>query len=143
MSMRLFIACGSVLAALAVSAGAMGAHLLEDQLSPGQLDTFRMAANYQLVHAVGLIAVGLVCAGNRSGFARLAGWLLLLGIVLFSGCLFAWVLTDVKFLVHLVPVGGTALIAGWIALAIAACRGRAEVRYCESNEEDGDGDDPH
>lgn len=119
--MRIFIFFGSVLAALAVSAGAIGAHLLEGKLSPQLLDTFRMAANYQLVHAIGLIVVGLMGTGNRNGFIRLAGWLLLLGIVLFSGCLFAWTLTEVRFFVHLVPIGGTAFIAGWIALAVAAC----------------------
>lgn len=135
--MKFFIVCGGVLAALAVTAGAIGAHVLEDKLSPKQLDTFRMAANYQLVHAIGLIVVGLMSAGNRSGFVRLAGWLLLLGIVLFSGCLFAWVLTDVKFFVYPVPVGGTAFIIGWIALAIAGCRGWPQVRRSESNEGDG------
>jgi len=137
MNVRGFIVSGSVLAALAVTAGAIGAHILEDTLSPKQLETFRMAANYQLVHAIGLIVVGLMCAENRSIFARLAGWLLLLGIVLCSGCLFAWILTDVKFFVHLVPVGGTSFILGWIALAVAGWRGRPYVRQGGSNEGDG------
>ncbi|MFV1965700.1 MAG: DUF423 domain-containing protein [Pirellulaceae bacterium] len=131
--MKTFIVWGSALAAAAVTAGAIGAHVLEDKLPPEQLDTFRMAADYQLVHAIGLMVVGLMGAGNRSGLVRLAGWLLLLGIVLFSGCLFAWVLTGVKFFVVPVPVGGTALITGWVVLAVAGCRGRPPVRPSESS----------
>lgn len=126
--MKIFIVCGSVLAAVAVAAGAIGAHVLAGQLSPKQLETFRLAANYQLVHAIGLIVTGLVGIEYRSRFVRLTGWLMLLGIVLFSGCLFAWVLTDIKLFVHPVPIGGTAFIIGWITLAIGAYRGRPDMK---------------
>ncbi len=121
--MKTFVVLGSLLAAMAVAAGAMGAHVLAGQLSPKQMETFHLAANYQLVHAIGLIAIGLGATEYRSRFVRLAGWLLLLGIVLFSGCLFAWVLTDIKFFVYPVPIGGTAFIVGWIALAIGTYSG--------------------
>ena len=124
---RVFIFLGAVFAASAVAAGAIGAHMLESRLAAKQLTTFHTAVDYQLAHAIGLIVVGLmgVC-WKRNGTVRFAGWLLLLGIVLFSGCLFAWISTGLKFFVYPVPVGGTAFIVGWLVLAVAACRGPSD-----------------
>jgi uncharacterized membrane protein YgdD (TMEM256/DUF423 family) len=113
---------GGLLAALAVALGAIGAHALKPLLSPQQLETFHTAVQYQMVHAVGLVLVGLVSLHKRSRLADLAGWAMLLGIVLFSGFLYAWLATGVKACVHVVPIGGTAFILAWLLLAVAGAR---------------------
>ncbi|MBP7948640.1 MAG: DUF423 domain-containing protein [Verrucomicrobiales bacterium] len=102
----------AVLALLAVALGAMGAHALKETLeaTPKALDNWRTAAQYHLVHAVALYFLALRPV-------KCAWWLLFAGTVLFSGSLYLWCLTQVKFLVHLTPVGGLALIAGWLVLA--------------------------
>jgi len=115
-----FIALGGLLAALAVGLGAIGAHALKGHLTPPQLETFHTAVHYQMIHAVGLVLVGLLILHSPSRLFDFAGWAMLLGILLFSGCLYAWLATGIRLLVHIVPVGGTAFIVGWLLLAIGA-----------------------
>ncbi len=120
MPTTLFIVLGGLLAALAVGLGAIGAHVLKTQLTPEQLETFHTAVHYQMIHATGLILVGLLSLHNRSRLFDVAGWAMLLGIILFSGFLFAWLATGRKFFVYPVPVGGIAFIIGWLMLAVGA-----------------------
>jgi uncharacterized membrane protein YgdD (TMEM256/DUF423 family) len=122
MPITMFVVLGGVLAGLGVGLGAVGAHVLKTQLTPQQLETFHTAVNYQIIHAIGLILVGLLGQHHRSHLSDVAGWAMLLGIVLFSGCLYAWLATGSRFYVHLVPVGGIAFIVGWLALALGAWR---------------------
>ena len=122
---RNWIFTGAVLAGLAVVAGAFGAHGLKGKLSPELLETFEVAVRYQMYHALALVLAGLLAARAR-GLA-IAATMFLLGIVLFSGCLYAWVFTGIKTFALIVPVGGVFFILGWLALAIAACRGRGEL----------------
>ena len=116
----LFVFLGAVLAGLGVALGAIGAHALQGRLSPQQLETFRTAVQYQLIHAVGLVLVGLVALHRNGLWGGLSGWLMLVGIVLFSGFIYAWLLSGVRVLVHVVPFGGVAFILAWLALAVAA-----------------------
>jgi len=120
MQTALFIFLGGLLAALAVGLGAIGAHALKTQLTPQQLETFHTAVNYQMIHAIGLVLAGLLSLHNRSRLFDVAGWAMLVGIILFSGFLFAWLATGRKFFVYPVPVGGIAFMIGWLALAIGA-----------------------
>jgi uncharacterized membrane protein YgdD (TMEM256/DUF423 family) len=120
MHTALFVFLGGLLAALAVGLGAIGAHALKTQLAPEQLETFHTAVHYQMIHAIGLILVGLLSLYQRSRLFDVAGWAMLVGIILFSGFLFAWLATGRKFFVYPVPVGGIAFIIGWLALAIGA-----------------------
>ena len=115
-----FISQGGLLAALAVGLGALGAHALKTQLTPEQLLTFHTAVHYQMIHAIGLVLIGLLSLYQRSRLFDVAGWAMLVGIILFSGFLFAWLGTGQKFFVYPVPVGGIAFIIGWSALAIGA-----------------------
>ena len=115
-----FVFLGALLAALAVGLGALGAHALETRLTPDQLDTFHTAVRYQMIHAIGLILVGLFSRDRRSRLLHVAGWAMLAGIILFSGFLFAWLATGRKVFVYPVPVGGVAFIIGWLMLAIGA-----------------------
>jgi uncharacterized membrane protein YgdD (TMEM256/DUF423 family) len=124
---RLAILAGAVLGAVSVAAGAFGAHGLKAFLeAAGQSANWETAFRYSLVHAVAIVATGLVAAlpqaaGSR-GSLTAAVVCFILGTLIFSGCLAALCLTGVKILGAIVPIGGTLLIAGWILLAIAALR---------------------
>jgi len=110
---------GALVGSLGVAAGALGAHALQTRLSVEQLQTYEIGVRYQLVHALALVLVGVLSLSYPSTAAQVAGWAYLVGTALFSGCLYSWVFTHFKPLVHLVPVGGVSLIIGWLALAIA------------------------
>lgn len=119
------------MAALAVSAGAFGAHALESRLDPAKaataaevsrgqrrLENFKTAAHYQTFAAAGIVLAGVIMAQGGSRWTAAGASALLLGIVAFSGGLYAWVLTEQRVFVMIVPVGGTAFIVGWILLAV-------------------------
>ena len=114
------IAAGALNGAFAVAAGAFGAHGLRERLAPRALEIFETAARYQMYHALAIVLCAAL-AGTVAG-ARLSGWLLQAGIVLFSGSLYALALTDVKVLGAITPFGGLAFIAGWVWLAVSALR---------------------
>jgi uncharacterized membrane protein YgdD (TMEM256/DUF423 family) len=122
MHTALFGFLGGLLAAVAVGLGAIGAHALKAQLTAEQLETYQTAVHYQMIHAIGLILVGLLGFCQRSRLFDVAGWAMLVGIILFSGFLFAWLATGRRFFVYPVPVGGVAFIVGWLMLAIGALR---------------------
>ena len=117
MNSRFCIFSGGLLGVLGVAAGAFGAHLLEDVISPEQMDTYEVAVRYHLLHAIVLVLVGVLGDRWPSRAIRVAGAAFLLGVLLFSGCLYAWLLTGAKVFVLAVPIGGGTLIAAWAALA--------------------------
>jgi uncharacterized membrane protein YgdD (TMEM256/DUF423 family) len=127
---KTWILIGGFSAALAVALGAIGAHGLENWLEGAfpadmakRLENWKTAANYQMYHALGMIAVGLVMAiFERSKSFAAAGWLMLVGTILFSGMLYGWVLTNNRTMVMIVPVGGLAFIGGWMLLAVGCLR---------------------
>lgn len=121
---RFFLVAGALSAAVAVASGAFGAHGLRGAVTPERLATFETAVHYQMVHALGLLAVGLLCAQGIGGRrVAWAGALLLAGTAVFSGSLYALVLTDTPWLGAVTPLGGVAFIAGWLVLAWAVWRG--------------------
>lgn len=113
---------GAIMGSLGVLAGAFGAHALRDRLDPDLFRAFETGARYQLVHAFALIAVRLVLGRGAARSAILAGWLFLVGIVIFSGSLYALALTGVRAFGAVAPIGGLCLIAGWAALAVRFAR---------------------
>jgi uncharacterized membrane protein YgdD (TMEM256/DUF423 family) len=119
MSGNVWIACGAVIASLAVGAGAIGTHVLKEtiKLEPAALETFETAVRYQMYHAFGLIIVGLLVFRAPHALLTVAGILFLLGVVLFSGGIYAWMATAVKPFIMVVPIGGSAWILGWLLLA--------------------------
>jgi uncharacterized membrane protein YgdD (TMEM256/DUF423 family) len=119
---RTWIVLGALLAAVAVAAGAFGAHGLKDRLSAEDLDTYQTAARYHMYHAIGLILAGFCAQRFGGGLVNAAGWLFVAGIVLFAGALYVLALSGVKVLGAVAPVGGAAFIGGWICLALAAWR---------------------
>jgi uncharacterized membrane protein YgdD (TMEM256/DUF423 family) len=123
---RVFVSLGALSALIAVAAGAFGAHALAAALSAELLDAFQTGARYQMYHALALIALGLVLARfslGGSSWLTAAGWLFLVGTVLFSGSLYALALTGVRQLGAITPLGGVAFLLGWAALALGVWRG--------------------
>jgi uncharacterized membrane protein YgdD (TMEM256/DUF423 family) len=121
---RTFFVLGCLSALVAVGAGAFGAHALRDLVAPELLPTFETGARYQMYHALGLLAAGFAAARWSGSPARLAGYLFLAGTLLFSGSLYLLVLTGLRWLGAITPLGGVAFILGWASLAYAAWRGR-------------------
>lgn len=115
-----FLALAGVLAAIGVGMGAFGAHVLEPRLSPRMLSIFQTGVHYHLVHALGLLGAGLLLLHRPSAPLRLAAWLFVAGIALFSGSLYVLALSGVRWLGAITPLGGTAFLAGWLLLAYAA-----------------------
>lgn len=121
---RRWVVLGAVSAAVAVAAGAFGAHALKARLSPEALAVWETAARYQTVHALALFAVAQAAAAWRSRLVEVAGWAFVVGTVLFSGSLYALALSGVRGLGAVTPLGGVAFLAGWGCLAAAAVRAR-------------------
>jgi uncharacterized membrane protein YgdD (TMEM256/DUF423 family) len=119
MNDRICILLGGLLGGLGVAAGALGAHGLKPILSPEQLANYEVAVRYQIFHALALVLLGLLLNAEPSRCGLVAAWAFLVGILLFCGCLYGWVFTGLRLLVHLVPVGGVAFLVGWAALAVA------------------------
>ncbi|MHA6258931.1 DUF423 domain-containing protein [Sporosarcina sp. CAU 1771] len=123
--MPFFIIAGAVNAAIAVALGAFGAHALKDRLSEKYLAIWETAVQYQMFHALGLIAIGILMSSALLGpISQLnwAGYLLLAGTIIFSGSLYALSLSGVGVLGAITPIGGVAFIGGWIMLIIAATK---------------------
>jgi uncharacterized membrane protein YgdD (TMEM256/DUF423 family) len=122
---RLFIVVGAVLAALAVLCGAFGAHALKSRLHADMLAVWHTAVEYHFYHALGLLLVGLITARlPGSAMIRWAGGLILAGVVLFSGSLYALVFMDDRALGAVTPVGGVLLMAAWGLLAAGVVRAK-------------------
>ncbi len=117
---------GALLGALAVILGAFGAHALKDRLTPYELGIFETAVRYQFYHVFALFSVDVLAwlaRGHGLGSLpelRTAGWAFAIGIVLFSGSLYAIVATGMRKFGMVTPFGGVAFIVGWSCLAMAA-----------------------
>lgn len=122
---RIFFGMGAVMALLSVALGAFGAHGLRGSLSPEDLATYETAARYQMYHALALLAVAWAYARWPGALVTAAGWLMVAGIVVFSGSLYALVLTGQRWLGAVTPLGGVCFLAGWALLAWTAFRAGA------------------
>ncbi|RKY20549.1 MAG: DUF423 domain-containing protein [Planctomycetota bacterium] len=109
---------GSVLGGLGVALGAFGAHGLKQRVAADMLAVWETGVRYQLVHALALLAVAALARGGFSGAARATPWMLA-GTLLFSGSLYALTLGAPSKLGLLTPIGGVALIVGWVMLALS------------------------
>ncbi|WP_461537238.1 DUF423 domain-containing protein [Spongorhabdus nitratireducens] len=118
-----FTAAGAMLGALAVSLGAFGAHALKGSMAPELMVTYQTAVDYHFVHALLLVLIGIIA--RSQGVTRLlqaSGWLVLAGVLLFSGSLYALTLTGIRGLGIITPFGGVAMIAGWLCLMMHALK---------------------
>jgi len=117
---RTFLLIGALAAFLAVAFGAFGAHALRARLSPEMLAVFETGVRYQMYHALALLLVAATIPRFGGWLVLTAGWLMIVGIILFSGSLYALALTGVTTLGAITPIGGLAFLGGWACLAVAA-----------------------
>jgi uncharacterized membrane protein YgdD (TMEM256/DUF423 family) len=121
MNARFAAMIGSLFGGLAVVLGAFGAHALRSHLEPRDLETFETAVRYQMYHAFALFAAAWLMSRNAP-HAATAAWTLIAGVAIFSGSLYVLVATGQRWLGAVTPIGGLALIAGWVLLALAASK---------------------
>ncbi len=119
---RRFIALGAVTAFLSVALGAFGAHAVKNSISPELLRVYQTAVEYQFFHALGLILLGLIYQQLPQRLVSLSGWLMLAGIVVFSGSLYILSLSGVRWLGAITPIGGMAFLLAWLILVYALIR---------------------
>jgi uncharacterized membrane protein YgdD (TMEM256/DUF423 family) len=118
---RTLLLAAALLGAAGVALGAFGAHGLRARLDARALESWETAVRYHLVHAAALLALALSPYAAR---LHGPGWLFVAGIVLFSGSLYALALGGPRLLGPVTPLGGLALLAGWLWLAkLALARG--------------------
>jgi len=114
---KFFILAGAVSGFLGVSLGAFGAHALKDFLAVSQrTDTFETAVKYMFYHGLALILTGILQKEYPVSAINNAGWAFFVGMIIFSGSLFLLCATGVKMLGAITPIGGVAMIVGWVLL---------------------------
>lgn len=118
----LWLRLGAAAMLLGVVAGAFGAHALASRLEAKALGTFETAVRYHLIHGLGLLAVGFAARLGASAPVDAAGWLMAVGVALFSGSLYGLALGGPGWLGPVTPVGGVCLIAAWGCLLAALVR---------------------
>lgn len=115
---KLFITLASLGGMLAVAFGAFGAHALRGKLDAQLTAVFETAVQYHFYHSLALLAVGVIALTQpQTVLLKSAGWLFLIGIVVFSGSLYIMALTGIKWMGAITPFGGLAFIGGWACLA--------------------------
>lgn len=108
---------------LGVGTGAFGAHGLRAHVAPDMLSVWQTAVLYQVFHALGLLGVAALRPRLHTKLASAASLFILAGILIFSGSLYALVLSGVRVIGAITPVGGVSFMIGWVIMAIAAARG--------------------
>lgn len=123
MSAKLIIIIAGIFGALAVGLGAFGAHGLEATLTAnGRLDTYETAVKYQFYHTLALLLTGILLMNINHDYFIWASWSFIIGMVIFSGSLYILSLTNVTWLGAITPIGGLALIVGWVFLILGASK---------------------
>ncbi len=122
---KLFVILGGLNLFLGVALGAFGAHGLRARVPLEMLEVWHTGVEYQFVHALGLLAVGLVLPHLTAAVTVVAGagWLMLIGIVFFSGSLYGLVLTEVRWLGAVTPFGGALFLLAWLLLVWGVWKG--------------------
>ncbi len=108
-----FLKLGSILMAVSVALGAIGAHILKKSLSPIALETFHTGVRYHTIHSLSLITLSLF---PKTFNIKWTGILFIMGVILFSFGCYSYALTGIKTFVHIVPIGGISFILGWFCL---------------------------
>jgi uncharacterized membrane protein YgdD (TMEM256/DUF423 family) len=117
-----FLAIAALLGGTSVALGAFGSHALRERLTERALEIFETGNRYQMYHALALLLVGVLLsrAEFTQGWLTVSGWSFVVGVLIFSGSLYALSLSGVKWLGAIAPLGGLAFIVGWGCLAIAS-----------------------
>lgn len=112
----------SIFLILAVAIGAFGAHGLKNHLSNEMFTIYKTGVEYHFYHALGLLLVGVLSMSMPSGYIKWSAIFLSIGIMLFSGSLYALAITGIKTLGAITPIGGLSFIAGWALLLISVVK---------------------
>jgi len=121
-SYKFFFLAGTLLGALGVVFGAFGAHALRKSLAPELMSAYQTGVQYQLIHAIVLIAIALAARELSGPLLTAAGIFIFAGVVLFSGSLYILSLTDIRFVGIITPIGGLAFIIGWLLFFASALK---------------------
>lgn len=120
---------GALSALFAVMAGAFGAHGLRGMVSTRGLEVFQTAVTYQVYHSIALILVAILTGmGLHRRLLAFASGFFLLGILLFSGSLYVLVLTDIRWVGPITPIGGVCFMVGWALVLIAGLRRQRDLQ---------------
>ncbi|MBM4169999.1 MAG: DUF423 domain-containing protein [Ignavibacteria bacterium] len=121
---RRFFILGAIFGFIGVAAGAFGAHILRDYLDADRISLFETGVRYQMYHAFALLLIGF--ARRRYDHRALfwSGWCFAIGIVLFSGSLYALAVTGMRWLGMIAPAGGISFLMGWLLFAWGLWKGR-------------------
>jgi uncharacterized membrane protein YgdD (TMEM256/DUF423 family) len=120
---KFFLFLGSVNMFLVVILGAFGAHGLKERHSPEMMAAYQTGIQYHFYHAAGLLIVGILSFFlQMSSLIRWSGFLMVVGIVIFSGTLYLLSVTGARWLGAITPVGGTAFVVAWFLLAMACLK---------------------
>jgi uncharacterized membrane protein YgdD (TMEM256/DUF423 family) len=126
---RFLITAGALSAALSVALGAFAAHALKSRMPPEALAVFQTGVQYQFYHSLGLILVGILTQRHKgSRLLTAAGILMAVGILLFSGSLYALSTTGIRNIGIITPIGGVAFIAAWLMLASGIWRNLRQTK---------------
>lgn len=124
---RIWLLWGCVLGFFTVALGAFGAHALKALVEPDKMEVLHTANQYMAYHAFALLALGLWNHWEKWSGTLLAGLCFLLGVILFSGSLYVYVLMDVREAAMITPLGGSLFLLGWIFFAIAVVRTKNNI----------------
>ncbi|MGJ3240145.1 MAG: DUF423 domain-containing protein [Anaerolineae bacterium] len=120
-TMQLLLLLAAFFGATGVALGAFGAHGLADILEAnGRAETFRTATLYHLIHTLALLGLAVLVGQINHPFISYAGYAFVAGIFFFSGSLYVLAIFDISIMGAVAPIGGTALVIGWVLLGIAA-----------------------
>ena len=108
----------SLLMCLGVALGAFGSHALRDRVSAYHLDVFKTAVFYHFIHALGLFVIAWLWTKYNNPVLNWVGIYLTVGIILFSGSLYIYAMTNIRWLGFVAPFGGFCFILGWFTLFI-------------------------
>ena len=122
--MKKFLSIGAISGALAVITGAFGAHALKNIISFDMMEVYKTGVQYHFYHTFAILAVGILMKNNVTKYLKWSGWLFVLGIILFSGSLYALAISNIKSIGIITPFGGLAFIAGWICLLVHVMKSR-------------------
>ncbi|MFC0014094.1 MULTISPECIES: DUF423 domain-containing protein [Allobacillus] len=117
--MKALLLIGAINGFIAVALGAFGAHGLEGKLSEKLMGTWEKAVQYQMFHTIAIFATGILALKTGLGNYMTAGWFFFAGIIIFSGSLYLYSLTETKTFAMVTPIGGVAFLIGWIVLGYA------------------------
>jgi len=109
-----WIRIGAIMAVITVGMGAFGAHALKGRLDEYAQGIYAKAVLYQMFHAMGILAVGILMIVRQNSNLNIAGICFTLGIILFSGSLYLLAISGVRWLGMITPLGGVSFIVGWI-----------------------------